>query len=119
MFEVSASAAPGTSASTSAASAPGRASEAMITRYHTSGPSPAQAHVPISRENGGRLAKRAKWHSPRVPLGSRYVGAVGNPPPAAQAAAPVSSSEERAALKIAVCVKEVPDATAPKRIDPG
>jgi electron transfer flavoprotein beta subunit len=31
----------------------------------------------------------------------------------------VSSSEERAALKIAVCVKEVPDATAPKRIDAG
>ena len=33
--------------------------------------------------------------------------------------APAWSNEESAALKIAVCVKEVPDATAPKRIDPG
>jgi electron transfer flavoprotein beta subunit len=39
--------------------------------------------------------------------------------PSRRRSAPAWNTEEQAALKIAVCVKEVPDATAPKRIDPG
>ena len=64
-------------------------------------------------------ASAAKWHSPRVPLGRPGLAYGYSHDRRAGGGRSRGETRSRGALKIAVCVKEVPDATAPKRIDAG
>ena len=70
---------------------------------------------PRPRTGQVALAASATWPLSRPSRPS----SIGILRPSRRRSAPAWIDEEQAALKIAVCVKEVPDATAPKRVDAG